>query len=121
VSRGCRGTNDLDCRRTLATANASLRVWVKLDSVCGTRSSVRRGDLLTNDYFTKIRSLSTGGCLDPVRRSSARALVLVNASPLKIHPAIVRAMRESTRKHLNATSDASPHRGDTTLVDPKSS
>jgi hypothetical protein len=40
---------------------------------------------------------------------------------LKIHLPIARAMPESARKHLKATSDASPYREDTALVDPKSS
>src|SRR5207302_1179111 len=53
------------------------------------RSALRR--LRTHEYFsTKIPSSSPGGCLHPVRRSNARALVLIIASTLKIHLPIAR-------------------------------
>src|SRR5436309_2526491 len=102
-------------KRLVVHADEKLTAFLEVDQC----STLRR--LRTHECFTKIPSLSTGGCLHRVRRSNARALVLVIASALKVHLPIARAMPESTRKHLKATSDASPYRGDTALVDPKSS
>src|SRR5438067_12675823 len=84
-------------------AHEKLNAFLKVDQC----STLRR--LRTHECFTKIPSLSTGGCLYPVRRSNAPALVLVIACTLKIHLPIARAMPASTRKHLKATSDASPY------------
>src|SRR5438067_474117 len=90
-------------KRRVVHAHEKLTAFLEVDQ----RSTLRR--LRTHECFTKIPSLSTGGCLYPVRRSKARALVLVIASTLKIHLPIARAMPASTRKHLKATSDASPY------------
>src|SRR5437763_16562032 len=88
-------------KRRVVHADEMLTAFLKVDQC----STLRR--LRTHECFTKIPSLSTGGCLYAVRRSKARALVLVTASTLQILLPIARAMPAPTRTTFTSSSDAS--------------